>query len=84
MMEHNDWRQSWVEPISAAAAQEPTPVGRERATRQDELTGAAAGLHEAIDALTRAFLGGSPVEKATARDRFEVALATYSALIETG
>ena len=50
--------------------------------RADELTAAAARLHDAIEGLNRAFLGGAAVEKAAARDRFEVALAAYAALIE--
>ena len=47
-----------------------------------ELTEAAARLHEAIDALNQAFLSGTAVEKATRRDAFNVALATYTAQID--
>jgi hypothetical protein len=78
MPEHDGWRQSWVDdPVSAVAL-----VERAGTARQRELT-AAATLHEAIDGLTRAFVAGNALERAAARDRFERALVTYAALIET-
>jgi hypothetical protein len=50
--------------------------------RHVALTDAAAELCAAVDALTRAFLDGTAVEKATARDRFQVALAAFTAQID--
>lgn len=46
------------------------------------LSEATAGLHAAIDALSQAFLVGGAIERAEARDRFELALATYTGVID--
>lgn len=53
-----------------------------RAEWMAELTAAADRLREAIGALTQALLRGSALEKADARDRFDLALAAYSAVID--
>ena len=57
---------------------------QEQATDEWEtrLAEATARLHEAIEEMNRAFLGGSPIEKDSARDRFDVALAVYTALLD--
>jgi hypothetical protein len=47
------------------------------------LHGAAAELHAAIDRLTTAMLTASPIDKAEARDQFEVALANFSSHLDS-
>jgi hypothetical protein len=58
---------------------EPTKEERETIERAAALTDAAAALRAAIDVLTAAILEGTAIEKAEARDRFEIALAVYTA-----
>ncbi|MGH2532125.1 MAG: hypothetical protein ACRDJW_07425 [Thermomicrobiales bacterium] len=53
-----------------------------RSPRMTALTAAADRLHEEIGALTRAMQGGSAIEKAEARDRFDMALAGFAELID--
>jgi hypothetical protein len=50
--------------------------------RMVDLTTAADRLREEIGALTRALLHGSAIEKAEARDRFDIALSEFGALID--
>jgi len=56
--------------------------GREAKVRSVALNDATAELHAAIDALTRAFVDGTVLEKAAARDRFQIALATFTAQVD--
>ena len=54
-------------------------AAEERAAR---LADAEGRLHRAISELTQAFLRGSAIERAEARDRFQEALAEYSGLVD--
>lgn len=47
------------------------------------LRGAAGELHAAIDRLTTAKLTASAIDKAEARDQFEVALANFSSHLDS-
>jgi hypothetical protein len=48
----------------------------------DRLIAAASGLKQAIDELTQELVTGSPIGRAGARDRFEIALTEFSELID--
>jgi hypothetical protein len=61
---------------------EPTVEGPAAGVQAADLIDAATELREAVDALSDAVLRGTAIERAAARDRFEVALATYSAQVD--
>jgi hypothetical protein len=63
--------------------QDPEVLPPEQNAEAAALRQATAELHVAIDGLTTAKLTASPVEKAEARDRFEIALANYSSHLDS-
>jgi hypothetical protein len=62
-----------------SSAEQPRNVSSERAARLRE---AAAALQQAIADLTDQIVDGGRIRRDDARDRFEMALADFSALID--
>lgn len=65
---------SLTDPTQADQTANPDPA---------QLREAAEKLRRAIDDLTAAITGGGAIRGTDARDRFEIALADFSALLDT-
>jgi hypothetical protein len=60
----------------------PDRPGERSSGDADQLFGAASALKQAIDELAQELVDGSAIPRAGARDRFEIALTEFAALID--